>query len=54
MKITGHKIDAVHVNHRGDWVFIHVETDAGITGIGEMRSGRNYEPQLASARQMLK
>lgn len=53
MKITGHHIDAVHVNHRGDWVFITIETDKGITGIGEMRAGRNYEPQLASARRML-
>lgn len=53
MKITGHRFDAVHVNHRGDWVFITIETDAGITGIGEMRSGRTYEPQLQSARAML-
>ena len=53
MKITGHKIDAVHVNHRGDWLFISVETDAGITGIGEMRAGKNYEPQVFAARKML-
>lgn len=54
MKITGHKIEAVHVNHRGDWVFITLETDAGITGIGEMRSGRNCQPQLIAVRQMLR
>ena len=53
MKIVGHRMDAVHVNHRGDWVFITVETDAGIAGIGEMRAGRNYAPQVASARRML-
>ena len=54
MKITGHRFDAVHVNHRGDWVFIIVETDAGISGIGEMRSGKNYGDQLKSADAMLK
>jgi galactonate dehydratase len=53
MKITGHSMDAVHVNHRGDWVFITIETDAGLTGIGEMRAGKNYEPQLKAARGML-
>jgi len=53
MKITGHRIDAVHVNHRGDWVFITIETDGGITGIGEMRAGQNYESQVAAARAML-
>jgi galactonate dehydratase len=53
MKITGHRIDAVHVNHRGDWVFVTVETDEGITGIGEMRAGQNYDAQVAAARKML-
>lgn len=54
MKITGHRIDAVHVNHRGDWVFVTVETDAGITGIGEMRAGRKYDSEVAAAQKMLK
>jgi galactonate dehydratase len=53
MKITGHRIDAVHVNHRGDWVFVTIETDDGITGIGEMRAGRNYDAQVSAARRML-
>ena len=52
MKITGIELDAVHVNHRGDWVFVHVLTDEGIQGIGEMRSGNNYAAQLAALRDL--
>ena len=40
MKITGVELDAVHVNHRGDWVFVHVSTDEGIQGLGELRAGK--------------
>ena len=36
MKITGIEFDAVHVNHRGDWVFVHVLTDCGYS-----RGGRD-------------
>ncbi len=39
MKIIGIELDAVHVNHRGDWVFVHVLTDEGIQGVGEMAFG---------------
>lgn len=35
MKITAVEPVVVHVNHRGDWVFVLVHTDAGITGLGE-------------------
>jgi galactonate dehydratase len=35
MKITSIEPNIVHVNHRGDWLFVHVHTDAGITGLGE-------------------
>ena len=52
MKITGIEFDAVHVNHRGDWVFVHVLTDAGIRGVGEMRSGKNYAAQLSALRDL--
>ena len=30
MKITGIDLDAVHVNHRGDWIFVRVNTDEGV------------------------
>lgn len=50
MKITGIELDAIHVNHRGDWVFVHVLTDEGLCGLGEMRSGKNYSDQLTALR----
>ncbi len=36
MKITGLKTRSVHVNHRGDWTFLSVHTDEGLTGLGEV------------------
>ena len=35
MQITSIEPIVVHVNHRGDWLFVHVHTDAGIIGLGE-------------------
>ena len=35
MKITAVEPIVVHVNRRGDWVFVQVHTDKGITGLGE-------------------
>ena len=52
MKITGFDLDAVHVNHRGDWVFVHVNTDEGIRGIGELRAGREYGERVQMVREM--
>lgn len=43
MKIIDIELSAVHVNHRGDWVFVHVLTDEGIGGIGELKAGKNYD-----------
>lgn len=54
MKITGFDLDAVHVNHRGDWVFVHVNTDAGLRGIGELLAGKNYGGRVAALREMEK
>ncbi len=50
MKITTIDLTAVHVNHRGDWIFVRVNTDDGLYGLGEMRSGQNYAPQVAAVR----
>ena len=36
MKITGLDLCSVHVNHRGDWTFVQVNTDEGLQGIGEL------------------
>ncbi len=52
MKITGVELDAVHVNHRGDWIFVHVLTDEGLRGLGELRAGRNYEDGVAAVREL--
>ena len=41
MKISDIKPVVVHVNHRGNWVFIQVHTDAGITGLGEASHNTN-------------
>ena len=39
MKITSIEPVVVHVNHRGDWLFVHVHTDAGLVGLGEASHG---------------
>ena len=35
MKIVDVRVLGVRVNHRGNWVFVQVETDDGIVGLGE-------------------
>jgi galactonate dehydratase len=51
VKITGIEPVVVHVNHRGDWVFVLVHTDAGITGLGESSHSGN-DALLTSALQV--
>ena len=41
MKIMDIEPVVVHVNQRGDWVFLLVHTDAGITGLGEASHSGN-------------
>lgn len=41
MKITAIRPIGVNVNQRGDWVFLEVDTDEGITGIGEASHSGN-------------
>jgi len=48
LKITGIEPVVVHVNHRGDWVFILVHTDEGITGLGEASHSGNDALLLAA------
>jgi galactonate dehydratase len=48
MKITGIEPVVVHVNHRGDWVFVLVHTDAGVTGLGEASHSGNDALLLAT------
>lgn len=52
MKITDFDLSAVHVNHRGDWVFVHVNTDEGLRGVGELMAGRNYGGRVAALQEL--
>ena len=48
MRITEIEPVVVHVNHRGDWVFVLVHTDAGLTGLGEASHSTNDALALAA------
>ncbi len=50
MRITGIEPIVVHVTERGDWVFVHVHTDAGITGLGEASHSLNDALLLSALR----
>ena len=41
LKITDIETEVVHVNHRGNWLFVKVHADNGISGIGEASHGRD-------------
>lgn len=51
MKITRLESIVVHVNHRGDWVFVLVHTDDGLTGLGEASHSGNDALLLATLAQ---
>ena len=52
MKITGFGVDVVRVNQWVDWVFVHVHTDEGIQGLGEMNPGGGKGGGIAALRQL--
>ncbi len=52
MKITNLTTHVVHVNHRGNWVFVQVATDAGIVGTGEASHSGNDALCVAALKQM--
>jgi galactonate dehydratase len=52
MKITSVEPVIVKVNHRGDWIFVHVHTDAGIVGLGEASHSSNDTLVLAAIGQL--
>lgn len=41
MQITEIEPVVIHVNHRGDWLFLLVHTDVGLIGLGEASHGSN-------------
>jgi galactonate dehydratase len=48
MKITDVESIVVHVNRRGDWVFLQVHTDEGLIGLGEASHSLNDVLLLAT------
>ncbi len=52
MKITGIEAEVVHVNQWLDWVFVHVHTDAGLSGLGELKPWGKIPSSLAALRQL--
>lgn len=51
MKIIDVEPLVVHANHRGDWVFVLVHTDVGLTGLGEVSHSGNDPLLLATLAQ---
>ncbi len=49
--VTGLEIFRVRVNRRGNWVFVRLQTSAGVTGIGEASHGGQGDPQIAKLRE---
>jgi galactonate dehydratase len=52
MKISGIEVDVVQVTPWAEWTFVHVDTDEGIRGLGEMSHGGKQSGALESLRQM--
>lgn len=53
MRITDIEPVIIHVNNRGDWVFINIHTDEGISGLGEASHSLN-DSLLISALHVMK
>ena len=52
MRITEIEPVVIHVNHRGDWVFLRIHTDEGITGLGEASHSLNDSLLVAAVNVM--
>ena len=52
MKITGVEVDAVQVTPWAQWIFVQVDTDAGIRGLGEMSQGGKQSSALEKLRHL--
>ena len=46
MRIKGFELDRVKVTQWADWFFVHVRTDEGISGLGEMTPGASVAGSL--------
>ena len=52
MKILDVEPIVVAVNHRGDWIFVHVQTDQGLVGLGEASHSSNDRLVVAALHEM--
>ena len=52
MRITGIDLDAVDVNGQHHWVFVHVRTDDGMDGLGELNPSAPRQAVLAALREI--
>ena len=41
MKITHLELHSVAASHRGNWIFVQIHTDAGLSGLGEASQSGN-------------
>ena len=49
LKITGLEVFVVKVNARGNWVFVRLRTDKGLTGLGEASHGLGTDESMRKA-----
>ena len=52
MRITGIDLDAVDVNGQHHWVFVHVRTDEGVDGLGELNPSAPRSAVLDALREI--
>ena len=49
LRITGLEVFVVKVNARGNWVFVRLRSDKGLTGLGEASHGMGSDDSMRSA-----
>ena len=54
LKITGLEIFVVKVNQRGDWIFVRLKTDKGVTGLGEASQGGGFTRAAADRNEAMR
>ncbi len=52
MEITRLEIHQVDASHRGNWIFVQLHTDAGVSGVGEASQSGNDGLVVAALEQL--
>ena len=52
MQISGFELDRVRVTPWADWFFVHVHTDEGLSGLGEMTPGASIDGTIDALRRL--